>query len=45
MRIPLNNKDIVYTQEKEIQTGKGVSDARKTRDVFAEHTRSCSSTW
>jgi hypothetical protein len=36
MRSPNNNnKDIVYTQENDIYTGKRNSDANKTKDVSA----------
>jgi hypothetical protein len=45
MRIPHNNKDILCTQENDIYTGKGNSNAKKTKDVSAGPTQSCCSTW
>jgi hypothetical protein len=38
MRIPHNNKDIVYAQENDIDTGNGNSDVKKTKGVSAGHT-------
>jgi hypothetical protein len=41
MRIPRNNKDIVWTQENDIDTGKGNSGVMITLDVSAGPTQSC----
>ncbi len=44
MRLPHNNKDIVQTQENDIDTGKGNSDAKKTEDLSAGPAQSGCST-